>query len=521
MKSVIKIGGHTIRVFCFSIAMIVSSSLMAQAPAIEWQDSFGGSGSDWAYAVTHTTDGGYVLAGQSNSNNGDVSGNHGAEDIWVAKISSTGNLEWQRSLGSGGTEWADSIQQTQDGGFIIAGRSNTNGGDVTGNHGSYDFWVLKLNASGTLLWQKSLGGSSLDVAKYAIETSDNGFLIVGSTSSNDGDVTATNALESVWVVKTNPVGVIEWQKTYGGSNNESANYIQPTTDGGFILTGYSDSNDGDLTANNGALDIWVFKIDAGGNLLWQKSYGGSANDTGQNAKQTSDGGYIIAGTTLSNDGDVSGNNGFIDGWLVRLDSTGNLLWQRAFGGSDIDTLEEVQLTPNGGFVIAGITESNNGDVSGNHGMFDYWTLLVNSTGTIVWQRPLGGSGSDSGYAISLTSDGGYCIAGASESNDGDVSGNNGQHDFWLVKMVPDPLLISEFDTPSVVWFPNPVKDDLFVAASENIEIISVYNLQGQKLFEQYPNELTTQLNTESFPFGTYIVQIISENAADTFKIIKE
>lgn len=493
----------------------------AQAPLIQWQKSFGGSNQDSANYVIQTTDGGYIFTGSSNSNNGDVSGNHGDFDIWVGKISPSGSLEWQKSLGGGGTEWSRNIQQTQDGGYIIAGRSNMNGGDVTGNHGNYDFWVVKLNANGIIQWQKSLGGSSHDDAFFVIETSDNGFIIVGSSLSIDGDVTASHAQDNVWVVKTNAVGIIEWQKTYGGSNNEIAKHIEPTSDGGYILTGYSDSNDGDLTFNNGGLDVWVFKIDSIGNIIWQKSYGGSENEVGECIKQTSDGGYVFVGSTLSNDGDVSGNNGFVDGWLVKISATGDLMWQRALGGSDIDTIEEIQLTPNGGFVVIGASQSNNGNVIGNHGLFDYWTAFLNSDRIIVWQRPFGGSQSDYGNSLKSTSDGGYIVAGYSESNNGDVSGNHGVQDSWIFKLAPDPLLVTELENIACVLFPNPVTDQLHLEATIPIDRIIIYTPLGQMVYDRAQNGNSVTVSTDGFCDGLYLVEVHSANNSNTYKILKQ
>lgn len=498
---------------------IITYSL-AQAPAIEWQKSLGGSEFDAAKDIGQTADGGYIVSGATNSNNGDISGNHGDYDFWVAKLNSSGTMQWQRSSGSGGREWLRSTLLTPDGGCISVGDSNANGGDVTGNHGDADVWVIKLDATGFLQWSKSLGGSSVDIAYAINEATDGGYIIAGSTASTDGDVTSNQGMTDVWVVKIDLTGALQWQKTFGGSGTDTAKSIEPTIDGGYILTGSTNSNDGDISSNNGAQDVWVVKIDVNGNLIWEDTFGGSSNDAAESIKETADGGYIVCGSTLSNDGDVTGNNGSIDSWLVKLNIIGTLQWQKTLGGSEFDALEDVQLTPNGKYVVTGTSQSIDGDITGNHGLFDVWTALISNTGNLQWQRSLGGSNNDLGSSIRITSDGGYIMAGESSSNNGDVSGNHGMSDFWVVKLAPDPLTVTDFNTTEIILYPNPVSSMLHIEGQENIENIQVFNLLGQQLMEQSVNTLNTTLNMSSFSAGMYVVHIVSNHQTQTYRIVK-
>jgi hypothetical protein len=234
------------------------------------------------------------------------------------KLSATGAIQWQKCLGGSGWDVATSIQQTSDGGFIVAGRTNSNDGDVTGNHGNDDFWVVKLSATGEIQWQKSLGGSNDDWATSIQQTSDGGFIVAGSTDSNDGDVTGNHGNDDFWVAKLSSTGAIQWQKSLGGSGDELAESTQQTSDGGFIVTGWTTSNDGDVTGNHGGKDFWVVKLSSTGAIQWQKSLGGSGTDVAESIQQTSDGGFIVAGYTASNDGDVTGNHGYDDFWVVKL-----------------------------------------------------------------------------------------------------------------------------------------------------------------------------------------------------------
>jgi hypothetical protein len=289
-------------------------------PCIEWQKCLGGSGDDNAYDVQQTSDGGYIVAGRAASNNGDVRGNHGRADLWVVKLEASGNKVWQRCLGGGDDDGALSIQQAFDGGYVLAGgtKSNSNSGNVIGTHGGADAWVVKLDASGTLEWQKCLGGSSSDYAQSVQPTADGGYIVAGYTESDNGDVSGNRGGADFWIVKLDHDGTIMWQRCLGGSSDDVAQRIRQTSDGGYIAAGWSRSDDGDVSGNHGSMDCWIVKIDANGSPVWQRCLGGSGDDSAQSIQQTSDGWYILAGWTDSNDGDVRGNHGSADAWRSGL-----------------------------------------------------------------------------------------------------------------------------------------------------------------------------------------------------------
>jgi hypothetical protein len=228
--------------------------------------------------------------------------------------------------------------------------------------------------------------------------------------------------------------VIEWSRTYGGSGSGGANAIQQTNDGGFIVVGSSNSDDGDVSLNRGGNDGWVVRLDAAGDIIWQRTFGGSSNDFFSAVQQTADGGSIIAGCSRSNDGDVSENRGDFDGWVVKLDGNGEIEWQRSLGGSDNDVFRSVRQTMDGGYIVAGASESSDGDVSSNRGRIYFWIVKLDATGNLVWEKSLGGSKRDVATSIRQTSDGGYIVAGFSESGDDDVPGNRGESDIWIVKL---------------------------------------------------------------------------------------
>ena len=415
-------------------SVVTQKIIQSQAPSIEWQKCLGGRMYDYATSIQQTSDGGYIVAGNSSSNNGDVTGNHHSYDYWVVKLTLGGSLEWQKSLGGSRDERAYSIQQTSDGGYIVAGESETAGGDVMGNHGECDFWIVKLSSVGSLEWQKSLGGSGNDGAYSIQQTSDGGYIVVGSTGANYGDITGFHGGWDYFIVKLTSGGSIEWQKSLGGSFDDSANSVHQTSDGGYIIAGVSKSNDGDVTGNHGLSDFWIVKLTSSGTIEWQKSLGGSDEDYAYSIQQTSDNGYIIAGWTGSSDGDVTITHSCIDSWIVKLTSDGTVEWQKSLGGSRDEHAYFIYQTSNGGYVIAGQSNSNDGDVTGNHGDHDFWVVKLTSDGSIEWQKSFGGSDEDYAESMQQTSDGGYIVAGWSYSNDGDVSGNHGISDYWIVKL---------------------------------------------------------------------------------------
>jgi hypothetical protein len=359
-------------------------------------------------------------------------------DALVIKLNGTGTIQWQKSLGGSGADNSLCIQPTADGGYIMSGYTNSNDGDVSGYHGGIgsevDGWVVKLSSSGAIQWQKVLGGTHCDYANQVLSTHDGGYIIVGHTESNDGDVTSTHGEKDVWIIKLSSNGSIVWQKTLGGTNNDYAYALQSTQDGGYIIAGNTESNDGDVSGNHGGQDVWVVKLSVNGAILWQKALGGSNDENAQSIEATGDGGYIVAGQTKSNNGDVSGNHGAQDAWIVKLNGSGTIQWQKALGGNNDENAQSIVPTGDGGYIVAGQTKSNYGDVSGNHGSQDAWIVKLSGIGTIQWQKTMGGNNNEDARSIQLTPDGGFIVAGQTYSNNGDVSGNHGDSDAWVIKL---------------------------------------------------------------------------------------
>jgi uncharacterized delta-60 repeat protein len=378
------------------LLVIFLSAILIGCAHISWAKSYGGAGDDRAYSIGQTSDGGYIVAGDTWS----LSLPPGNYDFWVLKLKSDGAVSWQKTYGGASGDSARSIQQTSDGGYIVAGCTSSFDADWWG-----DFWVLKLNGDGTISWQKRYGGTSDDSAYSIQQTSDGGYIVAGYTWSFGA------GSEDLWVLKLNSDGTVSWQKTYGGAYYDWSRSIQQTSDGGYVVAGCIDS----FGAGG---DLWVLKLNIDGTVAWQKRYGGANHDYASSIQQTIDGGYIVAGYSLS-----FGTNG--DFWVLKLNSNGTVAWQKRYDGGTEDSAKSIQQTKDGGYIVAGYTYSFGA------GRSDFWVLKLKNDGTVSWQKRYGGASTDRASSIQQTSDGGYIVAGDTRSF------GAGDFDFWVLKLKSD------------------------------------------------------------------------------------
>jgi hypothetical protein len=363
-----------------------------------WKKTYGGTAEDEGYCVQQTSDGGYILVGSTESFGA------GGSDVWLIKTDSSGNCLWYKTFGGTLDDYGYSVMQTTDGGYIVVGSSwSFSGGGLD------DVLMIKTDGGGNRVWQHDFGLSGYDGALSVRQTSDGGYIITGYTSSFG----AGN--DDVWLIKTDSLGAPVWDKTFGGGGSDCGTSVRQTKDGGYIITGYTES------FGAGSYDVWLIKTDSTGSKVWDNTFGGTNIDQGYCVQQTSDDGYIIAATTYSF------GSGICDIWLIKTDSIGNFDWSHELGGKENDYGYSVEQTFDDGYIITGAT------VSSGAGGGDVWLIKTDSSGTVMWDNTFGGPKGDSGNCVQQTTDRGYIIVGITES----YSHGPGDADVLLIKTDKD------------------------------------------------------------------------------------
>jgi PKD repeat protein len=433
----------------FLLFLRITTSFGAAPPLLDWQKCLGGSGQDLPVKLIPCSGSGFWILGSTGSINGDVTFNHGSNDIWVVRTDSSGSVIWQKSFGGSSMESAGGCVDIGNGKLVIAGNTASSNGDITYNHGNFDTWLFCIDTTGTILWQRTYGGTQVDMCYSLNRSTDGGFVVAGGSYSNDGDVNGNHGNEDFWVFKTDSIGNLLWQRSLGGSGLDVCYSMAPDGSTGFIACGTSNSSNGNISLNHGGYDYWVVHLDGNGNLLWEKSLGGSLYESAFSIAAIPGGTMLVSGYSKSVDGDVTDNKGYSDYWAVNLDAAGNILLQRSFGGSAFDVVYSAIPTADGGFLLAGGTTSNDWDVSANHGQEDVWLTKTDSQLNIEWTRTYGGSANERPASVLQNADGGFTLAGYTYSNNGNVSGNHGGSDIWLVNLackVPQAQFSTSRDT---------------------------------------------------------------------------
>ena len=415
----------------------------------EWNKTFGGTGDDYGYSIQQTADGGYIIAGHTHSYGA------GDADIWLTKTDSNGTEEWNRTFGGAEADLLDrgSVRQTSDGGYIVTGYTHSYGA------GDADVWLIKTDQNGNEQWNRTFGGAYHDWGHSVQQTSDGGYIIAGRTDPYEG------ARADAWLIKTDSNGIEEWNRTFGADGCEYAASVQQTSDDGYIITGRTTSY------GAGGADAWLMRTDSNGTEQWNRTFGGAGYDYGYSVQQTTDGGYIMVGST----------NNRKDIWLIKTDTDGMEEWNSIFGGIAMDEGYSVHQTADGGYIVAGYTASYGA------GSGDVWLIKTDSNGNEQWNKTFGGAELEKSYSVQQTSDRGYIVAGFTSSYGG------GYADIWLIKI---RLSVSEiFDTgpgtyPSIMGVHKGTitpKHDIFVeqmytypckGTGGHSEYIKIWNATG-------------------------------------------
>jgi uncharacterized repeat protein (TIGR01451 family) len=436
---------------------------MTPLGSLLWQKSFGGVFSDAPVTVIPNPDNTCTIVANVLSVEGDVTGNHGGSDIWVFKLDAGGNIIWKHTYGGTGSEKAYAAIPLSGGGYLITGNTNSNNnGDVSGAKGGTDLWVFKIADDGTLLAQGCFGGTASDAGfkAKAIQKSDGSFLVGTETVSNNGDVTGNNGGSDVWILSVSSNLVLQWEKCVGGTSHEYfADIVESANEEIWVVSQTSSPN---LPSFHGTTtdyeDFLLARLSPAGALITQKCFGGTIGDRPFTLIGTPDNGVVMAGRVYNGGGDVQGYHGAFSGgdiWIVKVKTDFSIEWQRTLGGTSDDNIQEgfsesgveastgnIIQTSDNGFLITGYTGSDNtGDVTGFHlpvtdsSTADVWVMKLSSTGVLQWQKCMGGNKGEwpRGAALELGPNE-YIITAHTGSNTGDVNGNNGSYDYWLVKL---------------------------------------------------------------------------------------
>jgi hypothetical protein len=367
------------------------------------------------------------------------------------KFEFLGEVEWVKNYGGSGTETAQAIISTSDGGYAVFGYTNSVDGDILDKDTNVnDYWLLKLDAEGNLQWNKTYGGSKDDKGQSIAQTNDGGYVLTGYAMSDDGDGSNNEGFHDNWILKLDASGNIEWEQSFGFSGHDHSYDIIQTEDGGFFFIGFLDitsaradgyTEKGNYLTRHGVGEFWGTKIDAQGGIAWRKYFGGTNNDRAHAVVQANDRGFVMTGFSESADFDVSETRGSYDFWVVKLTATGEFVWERSFGGSGIEISYDIAKTTDNAYVVTGNTFSNDIDVSKNNGESDVWLIKIDDNGDLIWKKTYGGTKFDAAQGLTTSLDGGFIIVGNSKSSDFDTSANSGENDLWVIKTDANGALI--------------------------------------------------------------------------------
>ena len=478
----------------------------------------------------------------------------GGYDFWIVKTDSLGNVQWDKDFGGADDDFLYSLQQTADGGYILGGASASGiSGDKTEpnwdtTHITLDYWVVKIDSLGMKQWDKDFGGTANDFIFSLQQTQDGGYLLGGSSFSDSGGNKTENSwgVYDYWIVKIDSLGVKQWDKDLGGTDDDQLTTVVQTTDGAYIVAGESASGiSGDKTqASKGQIDYWILKLDSLGVTQWDKDYGGSENDILYSMSYSAGDGFIFAGTSASGiSGDKTQPNwdttlSTYDYWVVKTDSLGLIEWDKDFGGTGIESqLGNICQTADGGYLVAGTSYSNmSGDkTEDNLGSEQNWIIKTDSLGIKQWDKTIfTPAGDESGFAIQ-TNDGCYVIANYTFSDTGGYITQQGRgfEDFWMVKFCDTTLTttsptLSALGGQGVVLAPNPFTDELTITfQKQNVQFLSckVYNVLGKTVFTMEENIrsslFTKKINLHDLTNGIYFLDVNTDGERKVKKIIKE
>lgn len=433
---------RTILIFTFFFGCVKSElSIQNKNYELNYIKSFGGSNDDEANDIINTSDGGFMVIGSSTSSDGLIQNKMGLEsDIILMKFDSDKSVEWVKNYGGSKDDRGQSVVEVSGIGYALLGYSMSNDGDASNNEGFHDNWVILIDSKGDIIWEKSYGFSGHDHAYNIIKTKDgnlffNGFLDVtasrGLGSTKKVGKSIKHGVGEFWCHKIDLGGNILWRKYFGGTNNDRSYDSVETSDGDFLIVGSSESKDIDISSPKGSYDIWVIKLSSNGDLLWERSYGGSKYETANSIIQSADKKIHILGSTLSNDKNISFQMGSSDFWLLTIDSDGNLLSEQTFGGSNFDKGKKIEIDSKDNLWLTGYSRSIDFDFSFNNGKNDAVLIQLSKNRILKEVFEIGAEGEDIANSLIHFNENEIIVAGYSDSKEDYFIENKGGKDIFL------------------------------------------------------------------------------------------
>ena len=504
-----------------SILLALLPTVASAQPTLAWQHNYGGSANEFPGSIQPTTDGGYIVLAFSYSNDGQVTGNHGQADFWAVKLDGSGELEWQRCLGSSGTDSPGAMQQTPDGGYISVGTANTADGDITSNAGLSDIWAVKLSATGTLEWERSYGGSLTETGRWLHVLPNGEVLLFGETSSPE--IEGSLGLRDVFVIRIASDGSQLDHHRYGGTDEDLIGYFGYLQDGSLMFSGSAYSSNGHAEGNHGGTDGMVISLDETLNVNWHTCIGGSAYENATAICEDIDGNIYVCVSSNSQNSQITNFHGGTDFWIAKLSAGGDFLMGNSFGGSENDLPWSIIPRPDGGVYVYGVVVSSDDDITTPLGGFDAWLISLDEDLNLLWERTLGGSNNDTGISMCFAPDGGLVLAGNSSSSDGDLTGNFGGGDLWVVKFNPEEVGIAEAEPVPFTLYPNPATNELCIGlVGTTARQLEVVDVTGRIVFTQtvMSGTKTVDLSIAQLAQGTYSVRLVGEGQNYSERFIK-
>jgi uncharacterized delta-60 repeat protein len=377
-------------------ALYAAPGMTAEAPKVLWDKTFGGAKAELARAVATLPNGGIIVAGETESKGA------GWNDAWIIRLDSDGNRLWDKTFGTAKWDTAEAIATLPDGGVAIAGNTNSKGA------GKSDIWVIRLDSDGNIVWDKTFGGGGSEFSRAIATLPGGGLIVAGSTDSKGA------GKSDVWVIRLDANGDMLWDKTFGGAASDTASDITVLPDGGIAVAGNTKSK------GAGEDDVWVIRLDADGDTLWDKTVGSANIDIANAIEPVTGGGFTVVGRTSAK------APGKFDALVVRLDAKGNRLWAKILGGAEWDTANAITTFSDGGSIVAGNTESKGAGGS------DVWVIRLDSDGNILWDKTFGGASGDFSSAMTTFPGGGILLVGSTHSK------GAGKSDIWVLRLEDVP-----------------------------------------------------------------------------------